>query len=177
MSRVPRQILPPKQASDSPTPGATEIIAPVARGCRALDLDTLPARPPRKAKTRNSKQAFTRAVERARDFLVAQQAPASSASDLVGLYAVLHEHVFKVLPGELEQDWMAACSSANKLVRDEFGGDYVAASRFVAWCWTRVRKRARHTAEGDDLFRPGWRYQFTGRVWMTDYKAQAARTR
>lgn len=128
-------------------------------------------RKPTKAKARNWNKAFERCVERGREVMGSGDAP-QSASDLVGLYAVLHEHVFAVLPLELKQDYGAAVSSADKLVRDEFAGDYAAAERFVAWCWKRVRQAAkRKKADGEDPFRPGWRIQFKSRSWLTDFKA------
>lgn len=126
-----------------------------------------------KPKSRDWTKAFERCVERGRVVMGSGEAP-KIASDLVGLYAVLHEHVFAVLPLELKQDYGAAVSSADKLVRDEFGGDFAAAERFVAWCWARVRQAAkRKKADGEDPFRPGWRIQFKSRAWLTDFKARS----
>lgn len=128
-----------------------------------------------KPRARNWNKAFERAVERGRAIMGSGDAPAS-ASDLVGLYAVLHEHVFEVLPLELQQDYGAAVSAADKLVRDEFAGDYARAERFVAWCWKSTKASTKkRKAEGGDLFRPGWRFQFKSRKWLTDYKAAGKR--
>lgn len=101
--------------------------------------------------------------------IVAGQWEAGHAADLIGLYAVLHEHVFQVLPLELEQEFLAAQSSADKLVRDEFADDPVAAQAFVRWCWARLAKQRKKNPDSD--FRPGWRIQFKSRSWLTDYKA------
>lgn len=128
-------------------------------------------KPKAKPKARNWTKAFERCVERGRVVMGSGEAP-QNASDLVGLYAVLHEHVFAVLPLELQQDYAGAVSSADKLVRDEFAGDYAAAERFVAWCWKRVRQSSkRKKADGEVPFRPGWRIQFKSRSWLTDFKA------
>ncbi len=94
---------------------------------------------------------------------------AKGADDLVGLYAVLHEHVFGVLPLELQQEFLMARASADKLVREEFAGDYLEAQRFVAWCWKSLVKSRKKNPDSD--FRPGWRFQFKARKWLTDYKA------
>ncbi len=128
-----------------------------------------------KPKSKSWSKAFDRSVERGRAIMGSGDAP-QSAADLVGLYAVLHEHVFGVLPLELKQDYGAAAASAAKLVRDEFKDDYAAAERFVAWCWKRTKQSAkRKKADGDDPFRPGWRIQFKSRAWLTDYKAAGKR--
>ncbi len=126
---------------------------------------------PKKHRTRSWDRAFAACVERARECM-SKGAPPIDAAGLVGLYAVLHEFVFDVLPLELKQEYGGAVSSAAKLVRDEFGGDYAEAERFVAWCWKRTRQSVkRKKADGDEPFRPGWRFQFKARSWLTDYKA------
>lgn len=128
-----------------------------------------------KPRARDWTKAFERCVESGREIMRTGKAP-QSAADLVGLYAVLHEFVFDVLPLELKQDYGAAVSSADRLVREEFAGDYAHAERFVAWCWKRTKQATKkRRADGGDPFRPGWRIQFKSRSWLTDYKAAGKR--
>ncbi len=143
---------------------------------RRNELDEPSTAPSKKSppRSRNFDRSFREACDYARK-IVEGVWEAQTPAHLVGLYAVLHEHVFGVLPLELKQDFQAAVSSAGKLCRDEFGGDVLATQRFVAWCWARVNKRRKRSSPEDDTFRPGWRLQFKSRNWLTDYKADGHR--
>lgn len=127
-----------------------------------------------KKRTPNPKARFRIACEYATKITEGQWEP-DRASHLVGLYAVLHQHVYGVLPLELEEQFLAACSSATALVKNDFAGDFAAAQAFIAWCWVREKRRAKRRSEGDEINRPGWRLQFKSRVWLVDYQADQHR--
>lgn len=145
-----------------------------AASVREVDFDE-PSTGVRRKSTPRPK-SYARALEEARVYaaqIVKGLWVAADAAHLVGLYSVLHEHVYGTPPLELAEQFLMARASAEKLAREGFGGDYEKAQRFVAWCWGRVarRERRRDKADVDSLSRPGWRLQFKSRTWLTDYRA------
>jgi hypothetical protein len=163
----------------SQTAGYFNTIAPPssARSVKEVDLDEQRATPKRKPSAPNFKKAVTDIGDDVRVRIVEGTDSVASEHELVGLYIVLHEKTFGVPPLELHADYRAAVSSAGKLVRDEFAGDFAAAEKFVAWCWKKVRWREKRRGDNDEAFRPGWRFQFKSRSWLTDYRIyQAKRT-
>ena len=131
-------------------------------------------KPEPKTRKRNWKVAAERAVEEARICIATSvENPWTEPKHLVGLYVVLHENVYKVLPEELLGDvWPGAVSAAKKLA-DELGG-LETAVEFLRWVWTRERARERKREPGDS-FRIGWRLQFVSRALVTDWKVDRAR--
>jgi len=93
---------------------------------------------------------------------------------LVALYARLHEEVYGVAPADVEQRraFLAACSAAGKLLREEFGGEGRAAIEFMRWAWRRERAgvRRRHARGESSDWRVTWQQQFVSRRLLTDYR-------
>lgn len=96
---------------------------------------------------------------------------------LVALYAWCHEKVYGVAPAELAGlTWMAACSAASKLVRDEFKDSIEDAIEYVRWTWRREAGREKWRNENNAPGgRIGWRLQFQTRLLLTDYRIDMAR--
>ena len=97
---------------------------------------------------------------------------------LVALWARCHERVYGVVPAEMVGDaWLAASSSAAKLVRDEFGGDFARAVEFLRWTWRREQGReiAARKRKDERVSRIGWRLQLAQRYLLTDYRLDLAR--
>ncbi len=132
-------------------------------------------KPPKKART-SHRAAFERAMDSARE-LVNHGTLSDDRRLLVGLYAISHETVYGAVPQELERDFMAARSSAAKLIRDEFEGNIAAAIHFVRWCWSReqARERKRKATKTQSDFRISWRFQFVSRSLLTDYRVEGSR--
>lgn len=99
------------------------------------------------------------------------------AAHLVALYAWCHEKVYAVAPAELAGlTWMAACSAAAKLVRDEFKDSVEDAIEYIRWTWRREAGREKWRNENNAPGgRIGWRLQFQTRLLLTDYKIDMAR--
>lgn len=97
---------------------------------------------------------------------------------LVALYARLHEQVYGSRPGELEEgkSFLAACSSASRLVRESFGGELRGAIEYLRWTWRRERfVEGKRRANGETGRRIGWRLQFASQSLLTDYRVDLAR--
>jgi hypothetical protein len=141
-----------------------------------------PKRKPRSAASR-SRASFALACEKARAVLKAVSVGDTEVlrqiepGELVGLYALLHTHVYGVEPGELTEGtaFAAARSAATKLMRD-LGGPLEAVG-FVRWTWKReaMREKRRREEGAVTSFRLGWRLQFVSRVLVADYRVAQAR--
>ena len=97
---------------------------------------------------------------------------------LVALYARLHEQIYGAKAGELAEgkSFLAACSSASKLVRDEMRGSFGEAVEYLRWTWRRERfVEQKRRANGETGRRIGWRLQFASAGLLTDYRVDAAR--
>lgn len=101
------------------------------------------------------------------------------APTFVGLYAVCHEMVYQVPPGELDvtMEFRGAARAALGLLNDVFQGDGAQFAHFVKWSWTREKNRATWAASKNfDRKRMGWRMQFSASL-VTDYRIEAKRHR
>lgn len=85
----------------------------------------------------------------------------ATPAELVGLYVVMHQEVYDVAPEELEQDFLAARSSAERCAKDLEGAERVAAMLF--WKWAKEKKR------GSRESRLGWRIMFS-KSMVTDFQ-------
>lgn len=160
-----------------------------ARAARALvdkvatrgvvDLDDFAAQAPPRTK-KGVRSASAREIESAiaeADDMRARGAWAGAAPrHLVALYALCHEHVYGVRPGELAgKTWSMACAEARRFLDREFGGDVARCVEFVAWAWQRER-RATRRASDTDRRRIGWRLMFSAAL-ATDYRVAVASRR
>lgn len=96
---------------------------------------------------------------------------------LVAVYAWCHEQTYEVFPTELVGlNWMAAASSAAKLLREEFDGSVERGIAFLKWTWGREREREEwRRANSKEGGRISWRAQFQQRMILTDYRIFCAR--
>lgn len=133
--------------------------------------------PPKLARKRNARTASAakRQMQEATEQLdaVLNEEREGWPRHLVALYARLHLSVYEVVAEELAQpnDWSGACSAADKLLRDVFGGDFSAALHFMQWVWRRELKNEKWRRENDKPpYRVDWRKQFVHRFLVTDYR-------
>lgn len=96
------------------------------------------------------------------------------AEHMVGLYAVMHRTVYKVLPGELAGDWMAACSAVNKLLKDEFDGSYLQLVEYLQWAFAQEKRQEVKRKEAS-TWRLGWRWAFMKRELLTTFRVSRQR--
>lgn len=105
--------------------------------------------------------------------------PIINAPELVALYAALHSEVYGVFPAELQgKTWVHACAAAKRLVAEQFGGDYAAATEFLRWVWQREQGREKWRRENlgkkggsaNASGRIGWALQFARQALVTDYR-------
>lgn len=95
----------------------------------------------------------------------------------VGLYVLLHSWCYGVEPAEvMGAVGMAARSSVDKILRDEFGDDPHQFVHYVKWAWKREKGREKwrrqHGKEGGRLT---WRSLFQQRFVLTDYRVDQQR--
>lgn len=129
---------------------------------------TTPAKPrgtTGKSKRRNFERALREACDEARARLARRGDDRAwsdaDASALVGLYVEMHQRIYGVAPEELEQDFQAARSSAQRCINDLGDPERVAA--MLVWKWGREKKKQSRES------RLGWRIAFSRSV-VTDYK-------
>ena len=101
----------------------------------------------------------------------------ASGKTFVGLYALCHERLYRVLPEELREasPYAGAARAAGAMLRDRFGGDAGEMAGFVRWVW--LREKGRHEwarRESKDRNRLSWMLQFSARL-LTDYRAAGGR--
>lgn len=96
---------------------------------------------------------------------------------LVGLYALLHEQVYRVPPDELKDAWKTAVGVATRTLKNEFDDDICAFVEFIRWTWVIERKKesTRIRNPGEDTFTIGWQYQFKPTKLLTSYRIECAR--
>jgi hypothetical protein len=127
----------------------------------------------RRPKTLPNK-SFQRGVEAAK-IAIADGRRDLKASELVYVYAVLHEKAYSTLPMELRQDMGRASAMCSNCLRHTFGGSSEAMLDFFRWVWAReiasYKKRP-----PENTFRISWRYQFSQGL-ITDYRTFLLKTR
>lgn len=159
---------------------ADEFIAEVLHtgGPRALDLTSFVAESkPRPKKPRPTpQQQFERLLQEVNALKDSCQWKAFEPRHFVGLYCLLHKHVYGVIPEEVRLEYPQAVGAAGRLLRVQFGSSQEAMVEFMRWCWNREQSRL-PTRDEADTFRIGWRYQFGARL-VTDFRTmQLRRTR
>lgn len=101
-----------------------------------------------------------------------------SGYTLVSVWAWAHEELYGVSPAsELAGlAWLAAGSSAEGLIRGEFGGDGARALDFVKWALRREQEReAWRKRNGKEGGRLTWRQLFSLRQLVVDYRVSLQR--
>lgn len=137
---------------------------------QALDIDDF--RPTDHRPRTLSNATFQSGVERAKQHITSRKSDLR-ASEIVYVYAVLHERVYGVLPLELRSEMGRASAAVANVIKNEFGGDPAGVIEFLRWTWARERD-AFARREPENTFRISWRYQF-GRRLMTDYRIALSR--
>lgn len=97
-------------------------------------------------------------------------------STLVGLYAMCHELVYKVIPLELKKTgtFRAASRAASSMLKSHFEGEPDEMVSFIKWAWEREKGRAKWAVENQkDRNRMGWMVQFSESM-LTDYLSTRA---
>lgn len=104
----------------------------------------------------------------------------SKGATFVGLYALCHQMVYGVVPGELQEPaaFRAAAKHAARAMHELFDDDPAEVAAFVRWTWeAEKRKNAWAQQKAFDRKRLGWKAQFS-RAVQTDYQiAQKQRRR
>ena len=110
--------------------------------------------------------AATRAASREWDTAFSQ--------DLVGLYSLLHERVYGVIPDELDGPaYFAAVAAAARTCTTLGGAEKV--FEFIRWTWKREDQREqKRRDENSGGGRIGWRLQFSPAM-ITDYRVAQER--
>lgn len=132
----------------------------------------------RKGKARKASPGGSR--KRATDELIelrkAGRMAEARGRHFAAFYCDLHEGVYGVEPKELEgPEWFAFVNAAERTLEREFNGNALAMVELLRWTWQREkRKTARVKAEGGELRRLVWRWQFSAST-LTDYRAAVQR--
>lgn len=143
--------------------------------------NTMETPAPKKRKTKKSRpstRALEKAVEEVKDRFVGNPRGDWSKvtpSTLLGLYAYLHETVYKVTPDELALDWKGALSCAKKVLEQTFDNNGEEVVEFIRWVWMKENRKVSKLKEGVE-FRISWRYQFSQKL-ITDYRVYKTSTR
>lgn len=93
---------------------------------------------------------------------------------LVGLYALLHEKVYGILPTELEekQEFKRAAGNARRLLDSSFNGDGDAFVEFAKWVWKREEGRIKWSKSVNrERNRFAWRFAYCASA-VTDYRVE-----
>jgi hypothetical protein len=93
----------------------------------------------------------------------------------VGLYCLLHQHVYKVVPDEVRDQFRPAVGASMRMLKHEFSGEQLSMVDFMRWTWRREEYKDSQRDRDSD-FRIGWRLQF-GRPLLSDYRVAQARRR
>ena len=137
--------------------------------------DFMGAAPAKKKRpTTIGRKAFDQHLSKTSELVNAQQWDKFTATNLVALYAILHNRVYTVLPLELLRDWRLVQLAAGGMVKREFDGDFTKAVKFLRWVWFRENRSYKRRSEDND-FRIGWRYLFKSPKLLTDYRISLSR--
>lgn len=133
----------------------------------------MPAKPPRAPRGERPPTKFQAALQSARRRAQSGEWATADGEVLVGLYGMLHELVYGVLPEELEEVTLfkQAARTAAKLLRESFGGEVDSAVEFLKWVWEREQGRVKWAANQPPVQRGrlGWRLNFSA-AFVTDYR-------
>ncbi len=145
-------------------------------GAKALDFAAFVAKP----KKRSTKRSLSAPRNRFEDLLKQVNVMRDSCAwatfepkHFVGLYCLLHQHVYGVIPEEVRGEYAIVVGAASRCLRMQFGGSNEAMVDFMRWTWTREKSRLPTRSE-EDTFRIGWRYQFGQRL-VTDFRTHQLR--
>jgi hypothetical protein len=121
--------------------------------------------------------AWTKALAETRERMASGDWEGAAPRNLLALYALLHETVYGIAPGELTSATrLYAAGAAGRMLKADFDDDAGAMAEFMRWLWGRERKREAWRREnGRDGQRIGWRLQFNTQL-VTDYRLALART-
>lgn len=103
----------------------------------------------------------------------------AKADHLLGLYVILHMHVYGVEPSDLLEGktLMGATSCVRSLLRTEFLEDSRLLAEFIRWTWEQEKLTEKRFRERNEVrsFRMGWRVQFQSRSHLTSFRVALAR--
>jgi hypothetical protein len=121
-------------------------------------------------KPRESSKKIDIARQDIRDMIATKNFSGMGATHLVALYEQCHADVYGVTPAELVPDWKIVMQAIERLVTNEFKGDYESVVDFIRWTWQREQWRQKNRPESAQVFRVGWRLQFVYLGMVTDYR-------
>lgn len=126
---------------------------------------------PAKERKTIPKRQFARLIEVTLLLMSEERYTELKSRHFVGLYCIMHEKLYGVVPEEVRENYKQAVFAASRMFRHEFKEDPKAMLHYVRWVWQRERKR-NQTRETD--FRISWRFHF-GRTLLSDYRVASKR--
>jgi len=141
----------------------------------ALDELVAGVKPKRKRPVPSARKILDRALVDAETMRKTNDWSEARGKHLVALYAWLHGEIYKVEAAELldGKTMLAASSAADRMLRDDFGGDGKRAVEFIAWAW--YRERSFEKAGRTSTRRLGWRLLFASKCLLVDYRVELVR--
>jgi hypothetical protein len=132
-----------------------------------------------KLSTRKPRRASSNKVREQTEAMIAGDFSEATARHLVMYYAIMHEKLYGVPPGEItdstpiaRKNMQGAESAARRMLREEFRENPVDMASFIYWIFKRElfkRTKAKDNGRPPSDFRPGWRLVFSSRTMYTDY--------
>lgn len=131
-----------------------------------------------------SAKAFERVIFATEEMVEQNRFVGADVRNLAALHSICHAQVYGVRDEVFEtKEFLPALSAAQRLVKDDFGGNVDEAIQFVRWVWRREqqREKARTDNGKGGSFRMGWRLVFgtsaAARSTLTDYAVFLRRRR
>ena len=141
----------------------------------AVALDDFVAPPESKSSKpkRMSREQFAVLLIETNELKTKEDWKSFTPKHFVGLYSLLHQHVYSVVPDEIRDSYYAVIGAATRMFVHEFDRDARRMIDFIKWVWIRESKRQKYRSSDND-FRIGWRLQF-GAPLLIDYRVSCAR--
>ena len=129
----------------------------------------------KRKKSCNPRASFDKAIAEVTAMRESKNWKGAKGRHLVALYVWLHTEIYGVEPAELlvKTAYIRACGAAERLLKDDFGGDCERVVGFLSWVWAKERTKTK--AGKQDSFRIGWRYQFATKTLLTNYRVELVR--
>lgn len=102
-----------------------------------------------------------------------------TATQLVALYWLCHEHVYGTPPIELDKVglWNRVCMLAATMVKTHFDGDYDRAIVFMRWVWAKEQGKEKWARENKkETRRISWQNQFVHGHLITSWRTAGIRS-
>lgn len=155
---------------------ARRVLPPAENAQAAFDAILVPKRTKAKLSLEaRSVNAFERVIFATEEMVEQNLFAGANERNLAALHSICHAQVYGVRDEVFEtREFLPALSAAQRLVRDDFGGNVDEAIQFVRWVWRREQQREKKRIEdGKSGFRMGWRLVFgtsaNARSTLTDY--------